>query len=156
MLIVKPAVLGMDIIPAFIGLLGGIGAGAAYTMVRILGERKEKGAFIVFFFSGFSCLVTLPFLVWQFHPMSFGQTAILLLAGLCAAGGQFSITAAYYYAPAREVSVYDYTQVVFSAVLGYFIFGQVPDVYSWLGYLVICGMGVLMFLYQNRWMARGR
>lgn len=150
MLIVKPTVLGMDMIPALIGLLGGIGAGAAYTMVRILGERKEKGPFIVFFFSGFSCLVTLPFLILQYHTMSLQQVVILLLAGLCAAGGQFSITAAYCYAPARELSVYDYTQVIFSAVLGYFIFGQIPDVYSWMGYAVICGMGVMMFLYQNR------
>jgi drug/metabolite transporter (DMT)-like permease len=150
MLIVKPTVLGMDMIPALIGLLGGIGAGAAYTMVRVLGERKEKGPFIVFFFSGFSCLITLPFLIFQYHAMSLQQVAFLLLAGLCAAGGQFSITAAYYYAPARELSVYDYTQVIFSAVLGYFIFGQIPDVYSWMGYAVICGMGVMMFLYQNR------
>ena len=45
----------------------------------------------------------------------------LLLTGLAAAGGQFGITAAYTYAPAREISVYDYTQIMFSAVLGFFV-----------------------------------
>ena len=39
----------MDLLPSLIGLCGGIGAGAAYTMVRKLGERGEKGPFIVFF-----------------------------------------------------------------------------------------------------------
>ena len=85
-------------------------AGAAYTAVRVLGQRGERNAFIVFFFSAFSCLVCLPFLVFDYHPMSLFQAAMLGLAGLSAAGGQFSVTAAYTYAPAREISVYDYTK----------------------------------------------
>ena len=84
------------------------------------------------------------------------QLVYLLFAGLCAAGGQFSITAAYFHAPAREISVYDYSQIVFSALLGFFVFGQIPDVLSWMGYAVICVMAVLMFLYNNRGKDEGR
>lgn len=150
LLIIKPTVTGMELFPAVLGFLGGMGAGAAYTMVRYLSERGEKGPFIVCFFSGFSCLVTLPFLIFSCHPMTIWQLAILLMAGLCAAGGQFTITAAYSYAPAREISVYDYSQIVFSAVLGYCVFGQIPDVLSWLGYLIICSMAVGMFFYNKK------
>lgn len=148
--VIKPTFSNMDLIPSLIGLCGGIGAGAAYTMVRKLGERGEKGPFIVFFFSTFSCVVTLPWLLFDYHPMSLAQIGILLLAGLSAAGGQFSITAAYCYAPAREISVYDYSQIIFSAGLGFFFFGQIPDLLSWIGYAVICLMAVAMFLYNNR------
>lgn len=148
--IVKPTVVGMELFPALIGLMGGLGAGIAYTYVRYLGERGEKGPFIVCFFSGFSCLVTLPFLIFDYHYMSLAQVGILLLAGLSAAGGQFSITAAYCYAPAREISVYDYSQIIFSALLGFFIFGQIPDILSWLGYVIICSMAVMMFLYNHK------
>lgn len=147
--VVKPTVLNMDLFPSTIGLLGGICAGAAYTMVRKLGEGGEKGPFIVFFFSAFSCAVTLPWLLFAYHPMTLAQIGILLLAGLSAAGGQFSITAAYCYAPAREISVYDYSQIIFSAVLGFIVFGQIPDGWSWLGYGIICGMAVLMFFYNK-------
>ena len=150
LLIIKPTVTGMELFPAVLGFLGGMGAGAAYTMVRYLSERGEKGPFIVCFFSGFSCLVTFPFLIFSCLPMSIWQLAILLMAGLCAAGGQFTITAAYSYAPAREISVYDYSQIVFSAVLGYCVFGQIPDVLSWLGYLIICSMAVGMFFYNKK------
>ena len=118
-------------------------------MVRKLGERGEKGPFIVFFFSTFSCVVTLPWLLFDYHPMSLTQIGILLFAGLSAAGGQFSITAAYCYAPAREISVYDYSQIIFSAGLGFFFFEQIPDLLSWIGYAVICLMAVAMFLYNN-------
>ncbi len=148
--VIKPTFSNMDLIPSLIGLCGGIGAGAAYTMVRKLGERGEKGPFIVFFFSTFSCVVTLPWLLFDYHPMSLAQIGILLFAGLSAAGGQFSITAAYCYAPAREISVYDYSQIIFSAGLGFFFFDQIPDLLSWIGYAVICLMAVAMFLYNNR------
>lgn len=91
--VIKPTMANMDLIPSLIGLCGGIGAGLAYTMVRKLGERGEKGPFIVFFFSTFSCVVTLPWLIFDYHPMTLVQVGTLLLAGLAAAGGQFSITA---------------------------------------------------------------
>ena len=149
MFVVKPTFSNMDLVPSVIGLIGGICAGAAYTMVRKLGENGERGPFIVFFFSMFSCMVTAPWLIFDFHPMTPGQLAALLMAGLSAAGGQFSITAAYTYAPAREISVYDYSQIIFAAFLGFVVFGQVPDMLSWLGYGIICTMAVVMFLYNT-------
>lgn len=147
--IIKPSFHNVELIPALAGFAGGMAAGAAYTFVRILGQRGEKGPFIVFFFSSFSCVTTLPFLIFQYHAMSLTQVIYLLLAGLAAAGGQFAITAAYCYAPAKEISIYDYSQIIFSAILGFFLFGQIPDFYSGLGYVIICGMAIFMFLYNT-------
>lgn len=146
--IIKPTLSNMDLVPSLIGLIGGLGAGFAYTMVRSLGmkgENGEKPTMIVFFFSAFSCLVTMPVLIFSYVPMSWQQLGCLLLAGLAGAGGQFAITSAYTFAPARDISVYDYTQVIFAAILGFFLFGQLPDGYSVLGYVLICGMGLYMF-----------
>lgn len=148
--VIKPSFSNMDFIPSMIGLMGGLTAGAAYTMVRILGQRKVEGSFVVFFFSTFSCAVTLPYLIFDFKPMSAVQFLILLGAGTAAAGGQFAITKAYYYAPAREISVYDYSQIIFAAALGFLLFGQVPDGFSVLGYIIICSMAVMMFLYNRK------
>ena len=148
--IIKPTFANVDMAAATIGLLGGLGAGAAYTFVRALGTRGENKALIVFFFSSFSCLVTLPYLIFNFHPMSTMQFVYLILAGLAASGGQFSITAAYSYAPGREISVYDYSQIIFSAFLGYFIFNQIPDGLSILGYFIIVFFAILMFLYNKK------
>ena len=159
MLIIKPG-FSADMFPALIGLLGGIFAGAAYTAVRALSKRGEHSARIVFFFSAFSTLVCLPYLLLDFHPMQWWQLASLLGAGVAATLGQFGVTLAYAHAPAKEISVFDYTQVLFSALLGFFLFDQVPDVLSVLGYVVICGVSVLMFLYnrtlESREQASGR
>ena len=149
LLIIKPTPAIFLEPASLIGLLGGLGAGVAYTYVRVLGQKGEKGPFIVFVFSTFSCIATLPFLILDYHPMSMIQIVYLLFAGLAASGGQFSITAAYFHAPAKEISVYDYSQIIFSALLGFIVFGQIPDVYSWIGYITICTMAVLMFLYNK-------
>lgn len=149
MFVVKPTFSNMDLIPSMIGLAGGICAGMAYTMVRKLGEIGTKGPFVVLFFSSFSCFCTLPFLIFNYHPMSVKQIVILMLAGTSAAVAQFAITAAYMFAPAKEISIFDYSQVIFAAILGFFVLDQVPDLWSWIGYFVICFMALCMFLYNK-------
>ena len=148
MLIVKPG-FSSEAFPALIGLIGGVGAGAAYTVVRALSKKGEQSARIVFFFSAFSTLVCLPFMLLDFHAMTWGQLACLLAAGGSAALGQFGVTLAYAHAPAKEISVFDYTQVLFSAALGFVLFAQVPDGLSIIGYVIICGVSVIMFLYNR-------
>ena len=150
LLIIKPTFLNMNLGPSVIGLCGGLCAGIAYTMVRVLGQRGQKGTTVVLFFSGFSCLVTLPYMLLSYQPMSMAQVIALLCAGAAAAGGQFAITAAYFHAPAREISVYDYSQIIFSALLGFLLFHQVPDRYSVIGYAIIIAMAVWMFFYNQR------
>ncbi len=135
---------------SLVGLCGGLGAGIAYTMVRRLTEKGERKTYIVFFFSAFSCILTLPYLIFDFHPMTLQQLLILICAGISAAGGQFTITAAYSYAPAREISVFDYTQIIFAAGLGFFVFGQIPDPLSIIGYVIICGVSFAMFLKNKK------
>lgn len=147
--IIKPSMNFAETFPAIIGFMGGVGAGAAYTAVRALGSRGVKGPKIVFFFSAFSCIATLPFILVDYKPMTLKQVFILLCAGLAASGGQFAITAAYTNAPAREVSVFDYSQIIFAAVLGYWLFDQIPDIYSIIGYIIICGVSILLFLYNK-------
>ena len=65
------------------------------------------------------------------------------MAGLSATVGQFGITSAYKYAPAKEISVFDYTQVVFDAILGMLFLGELPTAMSFIGYVIIIGVAVL-------------
>lgn len=140
--VVKPS-FHMESIPAVIGLCGGLFAGLAYTFVRKLGQNGVKGNLIVFFFSVFSCVVVLPGVILQYKPMTGQQLLFLLLAGVAAAGGQFAITAAYTKAPAKEISVFDYTQVIFAALLSLVVLGELPDVYSVIGYVIIIGTAIV-------------
>lgn len=146
--IVKPT-FGMEVIPAVAGLIGGLGAGIAYTCVRKLGQKGTKSTFIVFFFSAFTSVILAPIVIFNYQPMEWWQWGFLILTGLAASGGQFCVTAAYTYAPAKEISVYDYSQVIFAAILGFFFLNQVPDVFSIIGYAIIIVVAIVMYLKQK-------
>lgn len=134
--VMKPT-FSFDGLPAFLGFLGGLGAGLAYAYVRKLTQNGFKGPLVIFYFSMFSCVVILPWLIFDFQPMSSLQWLYLILAGLSASGGQFFITTAYSKAPAKEISVYDYSQIIFTTLLSLVIFGDLPDALSFIGYGII-------------------
>ena len=140
--IVKPGA-GVASLPAIVGVAGGVFAGTAYAFVRKLGMKGERKEVIVLFFSVFSSVVCLLFMLPDFKPMSLTQLFILIMAGVSATGGQLNITAAYTYAPAKEISVFDYSQVVFAALLGFLFFGELPDMWSWIGYVIIIGTAIV-------------
>lgn len=139
--VMKPT-FSFEGLPALLGFIGGLMAGLAYTYVRKLTQNGFKGPLIVFYFSMFSCVVTLPWLILDFTPMSPLQWLYLILAGLSASGGQFFITAAYSKAPAKEISVYDYSQIIFTTLLSLIVFGDLPDLLSFVGYGIIISAAV--------------
>lgn len=139
--VMKPS-FSFDAIPGLLGFLGGMCAGLAYTYVRKLTQNGFKGPLIVFYFSLFSCAVTLPWLIFDYHPMSAMQWLYLILAGLSAGVGQFFITSAYSKAPAKEISVYDYSQIIFTTLLSLIVFGDLPDALSFVGYSIIIAAAV--------------
>ena len=142
--VAKPGFAGADSFALAIGLLGGVAAGGAYACVRKLGVYGVDGAFIVFFFSAFSCLLSAPFMVCAFVPMTAAQVLVMVGAGVGAAVGQFGITAAYRYAAPGSIAVFDYTNIIFTGALGFLFFAQVPDVWSVAGFVMIAGAAVAM------------
>lgn len=146
--VVKPSFQNAQLFASVIAIIGAACAGLAYTLVRSLSERGVEKSKIVFFFSAFSCLVLLPYLLFHYVPMSLVQFICLLMAGLMAAGGQFAITSAYSYAPGKEISIFDYSNIIFSAIIGFFVFGQVPDLLSFIGYMIIFIVAVINYRYN--------
>ena len=147
--VVKPTA-GLASIPAVIGLAGGFFAGTAYTFVRFLGKKGERGPVIVMFFSAFSCLAFLPSLLFHYHPMTAAQVLSLLGAGISASLGQLCVTKAYSLAPAKEISVFDYSQVLFAAIWGFLFLGEIPDMFSRIGYVIIIGTALVKWGHSMR------
>ncbi|MBD4334496.1 EamA family transporter, partial [Xanthomonas citri pv. citri] len=78
--VIKPDFSNADWFPSLAGFVGGACAGFAYTMVRLLGTRGEKGSFIVLFFSGFSTVVLLPLMLMDFKMFTPFQFFALIMA----------------------------------------------------------------------------
>lgn len=147
LLIIKPS-FNIEILPYITSILAAICAGAAYTVLRSLG-KKEKYYTVVLFFSTFAVIVFLPFVALNYHPMTFTQTIYLLLTGLGATVGQFGTTIAYKYAPAKEISIFNFFNVVFVALLAIPMLGEIPDYISVIGYFVIFLAALYMYKDKN-------
>ena len=147
--VIKPSFANAAFIPALVGFMGGVCAGAAYGCVRKLGLMWESNPYIVFFFSTASTLIITPVMIAGYVPMTALQWVYLLSAGVSAALAQFSITAAYTYAPAKEISVYDFSQIIFASLMSLIVFQQVPDIWSVIGYVIIISMAILNYFLSR-------
>ena len=142
-LVVKPGFSEVSRASA-VGLASGGSAGLAYALLHGLGRRGVNGSFVILFFSAFSCIACVPFILSGYCPMALAQLAALCGAGAGAALGQYGITWAYRFAEPRQIAVYDYSGILFSAALGFLAFAQVPDALSCAGFVVIVAMAALL------------
>ena len=145
-LIIKPSGNNIISMGALAALLGALCAGIAYTCVRYLGTHNISGEFIIFFFSSLSSLMLLPYLILDYRTMTYFQLLMLILAGISATIGQYGVTFAYKFAAAKNISVFDYSQVLFSGIFGYMFFEEFPDFQSLIGYIIVISVGIVLVL----------
>jgi len=147
-MVIKPK-FDYSMLPALGAFGAAIMAGAAYTFIRFL-RKKESPETIIFYFSLFSMIGSLPFMITTFVYPNTEQWMMLLGIGLTASIGQIGLTHAYRYAKASEVSIYTYTGIIFSALIGFFLWDEISDMISILGGLIIVLSAVTVFYHNNR------
>ncbi len=126
-----------------------IASGVAYTLLRYL-KDKESPDTIIFYFSLISVVFTAPFALAEYVQPTFIQLGLLLATGVFASVGQFGITYAYKYAKATEVSIYNYSAIVFGIILGFIFFGEIPDTLSLLGGAIIIAVAFYIFKHNQK------
>lgn len=146
-LVIKPA-LNSNLIPAAVGLFSAAISGAAYIYINIIGE-KESIYTTVFFFSIFSTICSIPFMMFNFVIPKQSDLMLLLLLGALAALGQIALTYAYKSSEASDISIYDYSNIIFSTILGYFFLSEMPDLYSIIGGFLIIAASLIVFIYNK-------
>lgn len=142
LLIIKPQ-FDVFLLPSLLGLGSALFAGFAYAIIRLLKMRGESSGTIVFYFSLISLIITLPLALPDFVIPGSVQLLYLLGIGVFAAFGQLFMTQAYFYARASDIAPYQYLHVLFAAIIGILFLGEIIDIYSIIGSLVI----VLSFIY---------
>ena len=150
LLVIQPTLGTKELFPFFVGITGYLCVSIAYTCIRLLGSKGVNKSVTVFYFALVQTVVMIPYLILDYHPMSGKQVIFLLCSGLCATVGQFLVTSAYTFAPASDISVFDYTGVIFAALFGLFFYNQIPDWLSIIGYVVIFTAALLLLLVNKR------
>lgn len=131
-----------NLFPSLVGVSSALFGGLAYAMIRNLAGRVQ-GMVIIFWFSLFSILASAPLLMLDLVSPTVTELFYLIMIGVFAAFGQYFITKSYITTEASKVTLYDYTGVVVSPILGFLIFNEQLKLNTLIGTLIIIASGYL-------------
>lgn len=141
-MIIKPGPQMFQNPASLLALIAGMLSALALVATNKLAETEPPTRILIYNF-GLSTLLLAPLCIWAWKPLTAKQWLLLLGVGLFYALTQYLIILAYRYASASELSPFNYTVVIFSGLLGWRFFGDVPDATAIVGTLLICAGGIL-------------
>jgi drug/metabolite transporter (DMT)-like permease len=154
LLIVRP---GGGLAPAGIAFaLAGVAATVGYLMLSRVLAASERTVTLLFYTALVGAVAFGLLLPWSWHgPAPTGAQAALFV-GIGAMGGlgHYLFTAAFRHAPASVLAPIGYVQLFWAGLLGWLVFGHVPDGPSILGMAVVVGCGAMIALQSRRGQGR--
>jgi drug/metabolite transporter (DMT)-like permease len=148
--VVRP---GLD--PAYEGALlifAGAFAAALYQLLtrKLAAHDPAETSITYIALAGFVLTsIPLPF-IWQ-TPVSVWDALVFAALGFFGGFGHYFLVRAFELAPAPVVAPLNYGQLIGATLLGIIVFGQLPDLWTWLGAAIIAGSGLFML-----WGERGK
>ena len=137
-----------NMLPLFMAFLCAIFSSVSYTLLAYF-KDKVDAVTVIMHFSTFCAVVSLPFFVINMTLPSPTDFMLLLLMGTFGGFGQIALTYAYRMAPASEVSIYNYSGILFSMVLGYAILGETVPHNSLVGGILVILASLLTYRYSR-------
>lgn len=135
---------------ALVALAAAAFMGAEVVGVRWLAKTEDHPVTILFFSNLFgavlSGVVMLPFFVWP----TMGQLRLLILVGLLAILGQFCILRAARKSDASFIAPFFYVSLFYAAVIGLFVFNEIPSRSTMIGCFAILGSAILLVRQRGR------
>ena len=128
-------------LPALMMLGAALGWALVASLTRILGERENTTTILFYTLLGFAVLLAVPqYFMWRSPSLE----QYLLIFGVAFFGviAQFAVTKAYAIASPSLIAPFEYTALIWSALLGYLIWNDVPDALAISGALLIIGSGI--------------
>jgi drug/metabolite transporter (DMT)-like permease len=125
-----------------------VGSAVSYAVYQIIVRRVAAvdSPATTAFYSALGCTIATSFFVpfyWR-TPDKWQDVALMMSLGVSGGFGHYCVARAFSYAPANLIAPLNYTQMIGSVVIGYLMFAEVPDFYTWLGSAVIIAAGLLV------------
>ncbi|MFZ1389543.1 MAG: EamA family transporter [Thiolinea sp.] len=124
-------------------------------LARASSAHQGVSVFTMQFYSGVfgSLMILLMILIMQpFHLAAFDlewpelwQWRQLILVGILASIGHVMVTKAFQYADASVLAGFQYTELISAAVLGWWLFGDLPTLNTWIGSAILVASGLYVF-----------
>lgn len=136
--------------------LGALISGFAMLAVRQL-VVTEASATIVLWFSVTCAVCALATFPFGWSQLTNWQVAFLVGAGLCGGVGQILMTESYRHGDMSIIAPFEYTSMIFAIIVGYYVFGEPPTIYTLVGGAIVIAAGIFIVLREHRLgLERGR
>jgi len=139
LLITNPAA-GLSI-PSLMMLGAALGWAIVASLTRILGEKENTTTQLFYTLLGFAVLLAIP-QYWLWRPLELDAYLMIFGAAFFGVIAQFAVTKAYAIASPSLIAPFEYTALIWSAALGYLVWGDIADSYAIAGAFLIIGSGV--------------
>jgi len=148
LLITRPGLGGMHAAALF--TLGATFCYAFYAVITRIVSRVDSNQTSLFYANVIGALAMLPVIpfVWQ-PPVNWVVVFLMVMIGVLGSTGHYFLIAGHKLAPASVLSPFVYTQLIWVIVLGYLVFGQVPNSWTIAGAAIVIASG-LYLLYRER------
>lgn len=147
-LIVANPTFNSNLLPLFMAFLTAVFSSVSYTLLAYF-KDKVDGVTVIMHFSTFCVLASIPFMLRNWVVPTAGEFGLLILIGVFGGFGQICLTYSYRMAPASEISIYNYSGIIFSMILGYFILGESLSPSSLLGGGLVVLASFITYRYNN-------
>ena len=124
-------------------------AAVAMLLVRKL-VKTERSSTIVLYFLVSSSVISALLLPFGWVTPTPLQAAYLVGAGICGGIAQILLTESYRHAEMSVVAPFEYSSLIFSVLIGYFFFGDVPTLYMLAGGVIVVGSGLFIIWREHR------
>ncbi len=118
-------------------------------IVRKIGA-EERSAVLILFPMLANILFMALALPWVYVPMPLADLGLMASVGLLSMVAQLCVIGAFRAAPAAMVAPFQYSQIIWAVPFGFFLFGDVPDIWVAAGTLIIVGSGLFVVWRENR------
>lgn len=141
--VMRPGVDGILDIHALIPIVAALGAAVAVISVRKLSQTESTATLLIYQALFVGILAGIP-LFWLWVTPDLPGLLFLLAMGVVATGGQWVGVKALRLGEASVIGNIQYVQLIYAAILGFFIFSDVPDRYTIVGAAIIIGSSVYL------------
>lgn len=134
---------------AFVGAIGALFGGLVVICIKRL-QTTEPTRVIMFYYAFYNALFALIPAIWLWVTPTLPELALLTVIGFLGIAGQTMITHGLSQGDATVLVPLDYSRIIYSAALGYLLFGELPGPWSLAGMAVIVSASLYLVLTERR------
>ena len=133
----------------FVGALGALFGALVVICIKRL-ATTESTRVIMFYYAFWTAAFSLLPTLWLWVTPTWSELALLAVVGMLGISGQGMITHGWTLGEATALVPLDYERIVYSALLGYLVFGELPGPWSFAGMALIVASSLYLVLSEAR------